>query len=104
MAEKFTYITLEETASVLTKEEIIEQLKYLGVQKGMTLLVQGDMKQLGTVVGGEQSVIEALMETVGFEGTIVMPSFTFGLLDPSSQKKKGGTAVLESFSKWIRAF
>ena len=88
MAEKFTYITLEETASVLTKEEIIEQLKYLGVQKGMTLLVQGDMKQLGTVVGGEQSVIEALMETVGFEGTIVMPSFTFGLLDPSSQKKK----------------
>lgn len=104
MAEKFTYITLEETASVLTKEKIIEQLKYLGVQKGMTLLVQGDMKQLGTVVGGEQSVIEALMETVGFEGTIVMPSFTFGLLDPSSQKKKVERQYWKAFRNGLEPF
>lgn len=104
MDEKFTYITLEETPSVLTKEDIIEQLKYLGVQKGMTLLVQGDMKRLGTVIGGEQSVIEALMEVVGFEGTIVMPSFTYGLLDPSSQEKKIERQYWEAFRNGLEPF
>lgn len=88
MAEKFTYITLDEELAVLTKEDLREQLEYLGIRKGMTLLVHADMKRIGHIVGQEQALIEALMDTVGYEGTIVMPTFTPYLADPACQKHR----------------
>ena len=89
MAEKFTYITLDEEPEtvVSTKEDICAQLESLGIQRGMVILVQADMKKLGYLIGGEQMLIEALMETVGYEGTIVMPTFTPQMADPACQKK-----------------
>lgn len=89
MAEKFTYITLDEEPEtvVSTKEDICAQLESLGIQRGMVILVQADMKKLGYLIGGEQTLIEALMETVGYEGTIVMPTFTPQMADPACQKK-----------------
>ena len=44
MAEKFTYITLDEEPEtvVSTKEDICAQLESLGIQRGMVILVQAD--------------------------------------------------------------
>lgn len=90
MAKQFTYITLEEEPEtvVLNKKDVLKQLKDLGIRKGMVLLVQANTKQMGHLIGGEQMLIEALMESVGYEGTIVVPTFTTELLDPACQKNK----------------
>lgn len=90
MAEKFTYITLENEPEVVisTKQDIRQQLESLGVQKGMVLLVQADVSKLGYIVGGAQALIEAIQDVVGFDGTIVMPTFTSQLLDPACHQEQ----------------
>lgn len=101
MAEKFTYITLEEEIeeAISTKENVVKQLDTIGIQKGMVLLVQADTSKLGIIAGGLQTIIDALMDAVGFEGTIVMPTFTLDLLDPSCQDN----AIPRRFWKEVRA-
>lgn len=67
---------------VLTKEDFKAALQRLGIKKGMLLYVQASMKPFRYVVGGAQTIIEALMEVVGYEGTIVMGAPTRHICDP----------------------
>ena len=73
---------------VCDKQYIKTQLKAMGVRKGMLLFVQGRMEKLGKVVGGAQTIIDAIMEVIGYEGTLVMPSFTPYKKDPSDVYKR----------------
>ncbi|PFG07604.1 AAC(3) family N-acetyltransferase [Bacillus sp. es.034] len=68
---------------LITKEHIVEDLKKLGVTKGMTLIVHSSLKSIGRVIGGPVSVILALEEAVGTGGNIVMPTQTEHLCDPT---------------------
>lgn len=72
---------------VLTKEDFKAALTRLGVKKGMLLYVQSSLRSINYVAGGAQSVIDALMEVVGYDGTIVMHAPTRNLCDPSDNKK-----------------
>lgn len=67
---------------MLTKEDFKLALQRLGVKKGMLLYVSASMRSFRYVVGGAQSVIEALMELVGYDGTIVMAAPTRHICDP----------------------
>lgn len=90
MAAKPTYHTLDENELLIvsSKEDAKQQLEVLGIQKGMVLLVYANTSRLGHLIGGTQIIIEALMELAGYEGTIIMPTFTPQLLDPSCQKRR----------------
>ncbi|MFS0781489.1 aminoglycoside N(3)-acetyltransferase [Bacillus sp. 1P06AnD] len=66
-----------------TITSMIRELHQLGVEKGMTLIVHSSLKSLGWVCGGANAVVEALMSAVGEEGTIVMPTQSAELSDPS---------------------
>lgn len=68
---------------LLTREELVNELRLIGLSRGMLLLVEADSEHLPYLVGGEQALVEALMEIVGYEGTLVTPSFTPELLDPA---------------------
>lgn len=59
------------------EEELSSFLGELGVKKGMTIYVQSSFSSLGYYTGGAAGLIELLLELVGPEGTIVMPSFPF---------------------------
>jgi hydrogenase maturation protease HycI len=59
----------------LKKEDILDGLLALGVQPGMGLVVHASLKSFGYVEGGALAVIEALMEALTEEGTLIMPSF-----------------------------
>ena len=67
----------------LSKKDLVNQLKKLGVRPGMTLEVHTSMKSLGYVIGGAQTVVDALMEAVGFDGTLVMPLQTYENNEPA---------------------
>lgn len=73
------------------KEQLVEQLKAMGIKEQDTLLVHSSMKSLGPVEGGADTLIDALMETVS-EGLLLLPthtwkqmSETYSLFDPQTE-------------------
>ena len=68
---------------LVTKATLIRDVGRLGVREGMVLLVHASMSAIGWVPGGEQTVLEALSETVGDSGTLVMPTQSWQLCDPA---------------------
>ena len=59
----------------VTRGEIVAKLRELGVKPGDTLMVHSSLSACGRIVGGAQTIIEALIETVGEEGHFFFPSF-----------------------------
>ena len=69
---------------IVLKRDILEALSQVGLKQGQTVMVHASLSSLGFVCGGAQVVIEALLETVGEEGTILMPTQSWKNLDPAS--------------------
>lgn len=59
----------------VTKREIIAGLQTLGVKEGALLGVHSSLSSFGHVDGGANTVLDALFETVGRSGTIVMSTY-----------------------------
>ncbi len=74
---------IEGTKYPRTKQSIVADLRKMGVERGMTILVHSSLSRIGWVNGGATAVIQALMEVVTEEGTIVMPSQSVELSDPA---------------------
>src|SRR5690625_1155206 len=70
------------TKKINTVETLTDELFKLGVQNGSTLLVHSSLSSIGWVNGGPVAVIDALMNVVTTNGTLVMPSQTGDLSDP----------------------
>ena len=69
---------------IVVKQDVLNALTALGVKNGQTIMVHTSLSSLGFVCGGPQIIIEALLETVGEEGTIMMPAQSWKNLDPST--------------------
>lgn len=67
---------------IVLKQDIMETLKRVGVSNGQTIIVHTSLSSLGFVCGGAQVIIESLLESVGLEGTIMMPTQSWKNLDP----------------------
>ncbi len=65
----------KKTTNPVTCEQICSCLASVGVRPGMAIVVHGSLKSFGYVEGGPQTVIEALIKTVGSEGLIIMPVY-----------------------------
>lgn len=74
---------IEATTFPRTRQSIVDELRALGINKGMTILVHSSLSSIGWVNGGAVAVIQALMDVVTEQGTIVMPSQSVELSDPS---------------------
>lgn len=70
------------TTRPVTRPRIVCELRDLGVAIEDVLLVHTSLSNLGYVPGGAQSVVEALIESVGPKGLIVLPTFSAHLSDP----------------------
>lgn len=73
---------MEKERKIVLKNDILQALKEVGVQNGQSIMVHTSLSKLGFVCGGAQIVIEALLESVGNEGTIMMPAQSWKNLDP----------------------
>jgi aminoglycoside 3-N-acetyltransferase len=56
---------------VLGRTRLARELSALGLRRGAVALVHCRMSALGTVVGGAETVVRALLDAVGPEGTLV---------------------------------
>ncbi|KAA8915436.1 hypothetical protein TRICI_002426 [Trichomonascus ciferrii] len=66
-----------------TRETIAQELTELGVERGETLLVHSSMSSLGWVSGGAEAVVLGLLDALGDEGTLVVPTFSGHNSDPA---------------------
>jgi aminoglycoside 3-N-acetyltransferase len=60
----------------LGRDEVVDQLRALGVEEGGVLLVHTSFRAVRPVAGGPRGLIEALRAALGPGGTLVMPSWT----------------------------
>jgi aminoglycoside 3-N-acetyltransferase len=60
----------------ISKERIVRDLKRMGIRKGDHLGLGISLKSIGYVKGGPEVLIDALIEAVGIEGTIMMNTYT----------------------------
>ena len=60
----------------VSKSDIIQSLKELGLRQGDIVLVHSSLKSFGYVEGGADTVIDAFLEVVGETGTLVMPTLS----------------------------
>ena len=67
----------------VTLATLINNLEYIGVQAGMTLLVHSSLSAMGWVCGGPVAVIQALEAVLTSTGTLIMPTHSAGLSEPS---------------------
>ena len=74
------------TGPIFSVESIANDLHHLGLQPGMKVIVHSSYKAIGHVIGGPASVILALEEAITPNGSILMPTFTENLCDPSTEE------------------
>ena len=61
--------------AALSKEDLVRDLKALGVSTGDLLCVKVSLRSIGSIDGGADALIDALLETIGPSGTLVTDSF-----------------------------
>jgi len=60
--------------STVTQAHVVASLRQLGLGPGDLVMVHSSLSSFGQVEGGAETVIQALLETLGPEGTLVMPT------------------------------
>ncbi len=83
----FGYRLLKKSRSIINKiivkkkskhikySDIVTDLNEMGIKQRDILLVHSSLKNIGYVVGGPNTVINAILKVIGLEGTLVMPSY-----------------------------
>ena len=66
---------------MLTTNYLIDSFPALGLAKGDTVLIHSSLRRLGRVDGRADGVIEALLHTVGPQGTAAVPTHTWGTVN-----------------------
>ena len=72
------------SVKTIFKTDITDALMNAGLQRGDSVMVHTSLGKIGYVCGGAQVVIEALIEIVGEDGTIMMPAQSWKNLDPET--------------------
>ena len=68
---------------MVTKHDIINALRELGLGAGETVVVHSSLSSFGEVDGGANTVVDALLDVLTENGTLLVPTFNFapGIFD-----------------------
>ena len=88
-------------------ERLARDLTDLGIESGITLIVHSSLSAIGWVEGGASTVVRALIEVLGKDGTLAMPAATPQCAEPDpltvfvteTTPTKMGT-IAETFRTW----
>ena len=58
-----------------TRENLVRELKTLGLHPGDAVMLHSSLSSLGCVEGGAETVVDAFLDALGPEGTLLVPAF-----------------------------
>jgi len=67
---------IKKTAPRIEKTNLIDDLRALGLKRGDIVLFHSSLKSIGYVVGGARTVIEAILEVISPDGTLMIPTYS----------------------------
>lgn len=82
----------------LNKQDLVDDFIKLGICKGDVILIRACLGSIGRVNGGAQAVIDALLESVGAEGTVISLAFTTGVFFQKPKKEDAFHRMKESYA------
>jgi aminoglycoside 3-N-acetyltransferase len=65
------------TAPALTREQLCAGFRELGLARDDSLIVHSSCRTLGPIAGGADTVIDALLDTIGPGGHLMLPTFNY---------------------------
>ena len=70
----------KEKGEVLTEQILVSQFQKMGIKKGDCLMVHSAMSKIGYLQDGPKTLVNALLQVIGKEGTLCMPSSPISML------------------------
>ncbi len=74
---------IQSIPSPRTRATLAADLRRMGLQAGVVVIVHSSLSSLGWVNGGPVAVVQALLDVITPDGTLVMPAHTGDLSEPS---------------------
>ena len=68
---------------LVTKKDLVDFFTKLGIKPGMIVEVHASLKNIGYICGGAETFNDALIEVLGYGGTIIMPMHCAENTDPT---------------------
>jgi aminoglycoside 3-N-acetyltransferase len=65
-----------------SKLDLVNGWRDLGVRPGGVLLVHASLRSLGPLDGGAETVVQSLLESLGPQGTLLMPALSYTTVGP----------------------
>ena len=87
---------------MLTAEDLVREFSALGLEAGDVLLVHSSYKSFGGVEEGPQTVINALLNALGKDGTLIMPTFNFDFCKGESWDVRSTPSQMGVISNLVR--
>jgi aminoglycoside 3-N-acetyltransferase len=81
---------------IATTASLAEELAALGLPRGAVMMVHASLRAMGRVEGGAPSVVAALRQVLGPEGTVMVPTHTNHLSEPRHWRNPPAPADLWS--------
>lgn len=86
---------------IVTHDDIAASLRQIGVQHGALVQVHSSLSAFGYVEGGAETVVDALLDVIGTDGTLMVPTFNHGnveIFDIRTTPSRNG-AITEAVRK-----
>jgi len=93
----------------VTQQDIAQALDAMGLSAGDRVLVHSSLSSIGYVEGGADAVLDAFLQVLGPEGTLMVPTFTYAMttdFDVENTPSKTGriTETLRARPEAVRSF
>jgi aminoglycoside 3-N-acetyltransferase len=75
--------TIQNIPSPRTRETLAADLRALGLHAGIVVIVHSSLSSIGWVNGGSVTVVQALLDVITSDGTLIMPEHSGEYSDPS---------------------
>ncbi len=69
----------------ISQQQITATFQRAGVEKGDIIMLHSSLSSIGSVIGGTESVVQGILDAVGKEGTLCVPSFWWTPAEPPYQ-------------------
>jgi len=107
MKQKSTDVLYYANSASVTKNDIKNALINVGVQKGDVIMVHSDIKSFGRLATSDrdfllQNLVDAIKESVGNNGTIIMPTFTYNFFKSKPYDTTNSKSAVGVLTEYFR--